>query len=42
MPHSFINGFGGTLVLASGTLDIDTWTLNVNADPADTTNTGKR
>jgi hypothetical protein len=40
MSHTFVNGFGGNVQLGSTNLDIDTWSLNVNGEAVDTTNTG--
>ena len=37
---TFLNGFSGQIQLASGTLQVTDWTLNVNAEAVDTTNTG--
>jgi predicted secreted protein len=38
--HTFVNGFGGTAVFSAATMDVDTWTLSVNGEAVDTTNTG--
>jgi len=40
MPHTFINGFGGTVTFAAYTLDVESWTLNQSGEAVDTTNTG--
>lgn len=36
----YTNGFGGSAVFASATLLVDSWSLNINAESLDTTNTG--
>ena len=38
--HTFLNGFSGSIQLAVANLDVTDWTLNVNAEAVDTTNTG--
>jgi hypothetical protein len=40
MPHSYVNGFGGSITFNSNTIDVETWGLNINAEALDTTNTG--
>lgn len=40
MPHSYINGFGGSAVFAAYTLDVDSWSLTVSGEAVDTTNSG--
>jgi predicted secreted protein len=40
MAHSFLNGFSGNIQLGANNLDVTDWTLNVNAEAVDTTNTG--
>lgn len=40
MPHTYVNGFGGSVAWASGTVDVESWSLNINAEALDTTNTG--
>src|SRR5688572_29777341 len=39
MP-TYINGFGGNFAVGANTLPIESWSLNVNAEALDTTNTG--
>lgn len=36
----YINGFGGSVLFNAITVHVMNWTLTVNADPIDTTNTG--
>jgi hypothetical protein len=40
MSHTYVNGFGGSVTFGSATLDVESWSLKVNADAVDTTNTG--
>jgi predicted secreted protein len=40
MAHTFVNGFGGSVTLGSATYDVTDWSLTVNAEAVDTTNTG--
>jgi hypothetical protein len=40
MSHTFINGFGGSLQLATNSLDVESWSLTVNGEALDTTNSG--
>lgn len=40
MPHTYVNGFGGSVQFAAYTLDVESWSLNVNGEAVDTTNTG--
>ncbi len=40
MSHSYINGFGGSILFASANLDVESWSLNVSGESVDTTNTG--
>ena len=40
MPHTYINGFGGSITFASASLDVESWSLNVSGEAVDTTNTG--
>lgn len=37
---AYINGFGGTVTFDGATLPVTEWTLDVNAEAIDTTNTG--
>lgn len=40
MPHTYINGFGGSALFASATLDVENWTLSASGEALDTTNSG--
>lgn len=40
MPHTFTNGFGGSITFAQATLDVESWDLTITAEALDTTNTG--
>ncbi|WP_020469318.1 phage tail tube protein [Zavarzinella formosa] len=37
---TYLNGFGGNAEFATSTLQVESWSLNINAESLDTTNTG--
>lgn len=40
MAHSYVNGFGGSISFGGVVLDVESWSLTVNGEAVDTTNTG--